>query len=127
MQGWTLTSEYCVSVSPFVKFVNHNLFGKILIAILYPFFAQSSELGVLSICSLFVLLVRISQAILSCFMDFLTCATLQCKTIFRYMLAEGLGLSGIVSILFTGIVSGYQLFRLSDNLFLVEEVKEIWF
>lgn len=30
-------------------------------------------------------------------------------TIYRYMLAEGLGLSGIVSILFTGMVSGIAI------------------
>jgi hypothetical protein len=43
------------------------------------------------------------------FLD-LWCNFIQMFILFRYMLSEGLGLSGIVSILFTGIVSGCTLF-----------------
>lgn len=43
------------------------------------------------------------------FLD-LWCNFIQMFILSRYMLAEGLGLSGIVSILFTGIVSGCTFF-----------------
>ena len=46
----------------------------------------------------------------------------------RYMLSEGLGLSGIVSILFTGIVSGCTLFFLYNCLLHIEAVlRKHWF
>lgn len=69
------------------------------------FFVQSAELGVLSCCTFPLFFVRDS---------FLSAQSAELKVsilwrlmsiLFSYMLAEGLGLSGIVSILFTGMVS----------------------
>jgi hypothetical protein len=55
------------------------------------------------------------------FLDF-WCNFIQTFILSRYMLAEGLGLSGIVSILFTGIVSGCALFFLYNRLLHIEAV-----
>ena len=81
-------------------------------------YLQPSELGMLSFCSFPILLVSWENF----FFFFSRTGFLYMKrvssdidhhTLCRYMLAEGLGLSGIVSILFTGIVSTWFVFLFS--------------
>nr|WFD52750.1 NHX4 [Nitraria sibirica] len=58
----------------------------------------------------------ISFSVYSCFLQNLECCLFVLFPYFSYMLAEGLGLSGIVSILFTGIVmKRYTFSNLSEN------------
>lgn len=116
MPVWILTSEYYLNFLWYFHLgIGIQLFLRVMIYFCNCY--QSSELGVLSFCSIPVFLVSYSYPLIILSIQICSVSTL--KLIlgilhYRYMLAEGLGLSGIVSILFTGIVSEQIVFYCTE-------------